>query len=398
MTSTQPDAGALGTTAAAAPGQIAQSPGDPAAPPPGQDEQAWPVVHALLIDDNPDDRLIAERLQADGLPCRAMIPDGTLDVLRGRILAEASSGQADLILLDYRLDDIQSDAGPSFAHRAGALAAEIKEHQPGLPLVLLTTEENLRTWVEGNRSIAPLFDLTVLKSDLAVQESRRHHALGMTDLAHGYQRLSRIAQGGLDWRSVASALGLDDDEAEAFAADWPDPPPKGLPDLVAAVLKGLMADRPGPLLPYPDAAARLGIEQAALPGILSAEPRLHYQGPFGRMQPRVWRSRLDSEAARAYVAEAEGATLEDPFLTALLQAPKQLCRVCSERRSTRACAICRQGIDDRHYVVASELVRPAWSEPRAICFICIEDGHADDERFPPGSRSLIERLRAGEGA
>jgi CheY-like chemotaxis protein len=397
MTSIQPDAGALGTTATAAPGHVEASPGDLATPSTSPDAKIRPGIRALLVDDNPEDRRIAERLSADGLPCHAMAPEGSLDLLRTRILDQASTGQADVVLVDYRLDDRQSDDGPPFAHRAGALAAELKEHRASLPLVLLTTEANLRSWVEGNRSIAPLFDLTVLKSDLAIQASRRHHARGISDLAYGYKQLAILAERGLTWESVASALGLDEGEAATFAADWPDPPPKGLPDLVAAVLKGLMADRPGPLLPYPDAAARLGIMPAALPDVLSAEPRLRYQGPFCLMQPRVWRVRLDAAMARIDAAKGDKAAPDDRFLAAMEQAPVQLCRVCSERRSSRACAVCRQGVDDRHYVLSSELVKPAWSDARAVCFVCIEDGRADEERFPTASRALVERLRSGEG-
>lgn len=355
-------------------------------------------VSAVLVDDNPQDRLIAERLSDDGLLCRSVAPKGTLDALRAEILALAAEGVADVALLDYRLDDRRPDSGEPFSHRAGALAAELKEHRPQLPLVLLTTEANLRQWVEVNPAIGPLFDLTVLKSDLDAQVSRRNYAIAISDLAVGFQQLDRLAAAAsLDWLYVAAGIGLDETEAAAFAADWPDAPPRGFSDLVAAVLKGLLAERPGPLLPLPDAAARLAIQPHSLARVLEAAPTLRYTGPFALLRPRIWRARLDAaEAARRAATIDEIQSEDTAFATALASAEAQRCRVCDEQPSTQACALCRRGVDDRHYVVASELLRPAWSEPRAVCFACIEDGTADDERFPSAGRRIVERLRAGE--
>ncbi len=396
MSSIPPDSGAQGSTASTVPSspEIAvdgvRADGTALRPAIG--------IAAVLVDDNPQDRIIAERLSDDGLACRSLVPRGTLDQLRAEILTLVEEGVADVVLLDYRLDDQRPDNGEPFSHRAGALAAELKEHRPQLPLVLLTTEANLRQWVEVNPAIGPLFDLTVLKSELDTQVSRRNYAIAIGDLAVGFQQLDHFASAGsLDWLHVAASIGLDETEAAAFAADWPDAPPGGFSDLVTAVLKGLLAERPGPLLPFADAAARLAIQPHALANVLEAAPRLRYTGPFALLRPRIWRARLDAaEAARRTATIDETRPEGTAFATALASAEPQRCRVCEEQPSTQACALCRRGVDDRHYVVASELLRPAWSDPRAVCFACIEDGAADDERFPSAARRIVERLRAGE--
>ena len=396
MSSIPPDSGAQGSTASTVPSSpeidVDGDHADGTAPTPEI------RVAAVLVDDNPQDRLIAERLSDDGLVCRSVVPQGTLDALRTEILAMAVPGAANVVLLDYRLDDRRPDNRQPFSHRAGALAAELKEHRPQLPLVLLTTEANLRQWVEVNPAIGPLFDLTVLKSELDTQSSRRSYAAAIGDLAVGFQQLERmVAAAPLDWWNIAAGIGLDPTESAAFAADWPDAPPTCFSDLVIAVLKGLLAERPGPLLPTPDAAARLAIQPHALVDVLEAVPRLRYTGPFSLLRPRVWRARLDAAQAAHRAASIDGIQPEDAkFAAAMDSAEPQRCRVCDEQLSTQACALCRRGIDDRHYVVASELLRPAWSDSRTICFACIEDGTADDERFPSGSRRVIERLRAGE--
>jgi len=148
-----------------------------------------------------------------------MTPQGRLDRLRTRILNLAAAGAADVVLLDYRLDDRRPDSGEPFSHRAGALAAELKEHRPQLPLVLLTTEANLQQWVEVNPAIGPLFDLTVLKSELDTQPSRRSYATAISDLAVGFQQLEHLAKAPLNWLRIATGIGLDESEAAAFADD-----------------------------------------------------------------------------------------------------------------------------------------------------------------------------------
>jgi hypothetical protein len=233
----------------------------------------------------------------------------------------------------------------------------------------------------------------VRKPDLTTSYGRRAFIVAVVDLISGYSTLGTLAARLPSWEDIALELGLDAHEASSFGDDWPDPPPKVLGELVAAVLRGLLADRPGLLLPYEDVAGRLSIAVADVPGVVKAVPELAYDGPFGRMQRRVWRSRLE-----AALRLRDG---DDPIggrLAAVLAGvASRLCVVCEDETTSRACSVCRQGVDGRHYVLSSELLTPAWSEPRIVCFACVEDGSAEDERFPAASRPLVERIRNGEG-
>jgi CheY-like chemotaxis protein len=370
------DSGLFGTTAPSSPGHI-------------ETERVTAgnsvgAGRALLVDDNAEDRLIADRLTADGLETVALAPEGSLEQVRDAILTWEGP-QLDAVLLDYRLDDRANHSGDHFAHRAGPLAAALREVRPDLPLILVTTEANQSDWVGASRLLSPFFDLVLLKSELNDSESRKSRVAGILDLAEGYRQLKQVAGSGpVPWTTVGLALGMSEQEAETFSREWPDPEPSGLADLVAVILRGLLAPRPGPLLTHAEAAARLSITPGALRPVLVQFAELAYQGPFARLHPRVWRGRLDRISV-----DAAG---ELDAVVSQLQG--QLCRVCDERKTTRACSLCELGVDDRHFVTTQEMMVPAWSEARAVCFSCIEDGTADDCRFGGSSKTLVDRIRA----
>lgn len=387
---TAPSAGALGSAIAA----IAQS---RTAESESSSLEAIPAneVVAVFVDDSETDRAIAGRFTLDGLKTTAVIPHGSLSELQSNIFEALPIDAVQVVIMDYRLDDQTFGDDGVFAHRAGALAASIKEHRSEVPIVLLTTEANKIQAIANNQAISLLFDLVVMKDSVSVAVDRKAVVSRIVDLAIGFDRLRSLFHSEIEWSEVARCLGMSEGESSVFAAEWPDPRPLNFSSLLNSVLRGFLAERPGLLLPLPDAAARAGVSVDSLSEIIRENEWLSYAGPFSLINPRVWRSRLDVALS---VEDPENGELEAPVRAAAMAlrgAPRQYCVVCEERVAVHACALCRRGVDLRHAVIASEMIVPAWSYPRQICFSCIEDGSADGERFSGLARDLVDEIKNG---
>lgn len=338
---------------------------------------------ALLVDDHAEDRKIAQRLTASGLQCEAIAPGESLDSLVQTIEERVATRAADVILLDYRLDDVVS-AGTRFPHRAGALAADLKERRPLLPLVLLTTEEKLQQWLHRTSQVHTLFDLVILKTRITTGEGLKRAVAAVDDLVRGFRTLEeRYDASATAWIGFGTLLGATSVEGNDLETAFPTGPPVTPAEAANWLLRSLL-DRPGPLLPLYDAAARLGVSVASFLENVSELEQLRYVGPFSGLRPRWWRGRL--EHMRSEGTETLGASLEPA-----------VCRVCGEEPVTRACAVCRQGIDLRHGVRTYEEAPLTWAEPRFVCYDCIAEGRAEDVVFASGTRRLIEELSTGEG-
>lgn len=353
--------------------------------PPGTDEvEEADLTHAsvvvLLIDDNAEDHKIAGRLTSSGLQCRAIGPGGSLDALVSEVEQRADSGEADAVILDYRLDDTDS-GGEQFPHRAGTLAAELKEHRPLLPLVLLTTEGKLQQWLFRTPQVHALFDLLVLKPETTTEGGRKRIVVAVDDLTVGFRSLEGYGRGS-GWGELGGLLGATAEELEDLADCFPAGPPVGDAEAANWLLR-LLLDRPGPLLGLADAAARLGVTQASFRANLSMLQELRYTGPFWRLRPRWWRGRLQR-------GRSEGVSPATTLVAAN-------CRVCTEESASRACMVCREGIDLRHGVRVHDDASLAWAEPQLVCYDCIAEGRAEHVTFPRGMASLVDELRTGEG-
>lgn len=362
----------------------------------------WKRVRAIFVDDNEEDREIADRFSSDGLFTTAIIPKGSLSELQDEILGGLTEGFVPVIIMDYRLDDRASAESPVFAHRAGALAAGIREHRGDVPIVLLTTEDNKIQAVESNQAISLLFDAVFLKDLVSSTQGRLEVAVAIVDLALGFEKLRGAYRSGLSWGDIGVILGMTEAESSTFDSEWPDVLPANFSSVVNSILRGLLAERPGLLLPLADAAGRAGISVESMRQVLQLNPFLEYSGPFAKIHHRVWRSRLD----RALLLQDNEVGEADtrPDIGALYSASRALsaaeaanCVVCGKRRSELSCALCRLGVDRRHSIVSSEMIVPAWSQPRAICFRCIEDGTAEDERFPGFAQESVDDVKNGLG-
>ena len=145
------------------------------------------AVHAALLDDDPVERerladlLITEQLRIDALGPRSI--SETTD----KIAELRGDHGPRLVLLDYRLDD--ADEAANF--RGGSVAAALRDadHTCDVPLVLLTTEAKLKTWVESRPGTLQLFDWRLLKGDIT-EVGLPPIRDRLVDLGRGYWELS----------------------------------------------------------------------------------------------------------------------------------------------------------------------------------------------------------------
>lgn len=350
------------------------------------------AITAALVDDSDDDLKIANRLKPTGIVCAAIRPPNEENSFE-RLTEQLRTGNYDVVLLDYRLDD-----EVQHGYRGGTVAARLKEFHPDLPVVLVTTEEKHEQWVRHNPRVAALFDHVVLKEDLSRGLSRAQRAAEIHDLVASYRLLKAAAASMEEAHSAVARLAKATPE-DRFAPSLRNTTVR-TPELASWFLLELLA-YPGPVLPLQDAVARLGItlKAAHRPAVQAWLATAAYAGVFGAMRPRWWRGRIDQHLisdkrdVREASSEDRAAFISDRVGERIAAAH---CVWCGESFIERACVLCAAPVDAAHYLVGNVDDRPAWAEPARVCFRCIAQGKAESVRFVTGAEQIAHRLRAGD--
>ena len=207
-------------------------------------------VNAILIDDNPEDRDRFRRLERHGMPCTAIAPP-SLEEVQDAVVASVNDGTYNLVLVDFLLDQEAPKHGKSASYRGSTPAALVKERCPDVPVVLVTTEERYRDYVEHRSDLGALFDFVLSKKEVRTKEDRVIAAQRLRDLALGFQKL-RVAIESEDsktrWERLRTALEATDEEFHSLRNEWPSEFPGSASELGRWLLNGLLR--------YPGAATR----------------------------------------------------------------------------------------------------------------------------------------------
>jgi len=354
-------------------------------------------VTAILVDDQEESLLYADRLTKSGLPCNKLKPLKQAQDLVNSI----RQGEYDVVILDYRLDDSNE-----VAYRGGTVAAQLKEALPDLPVVLLTSEAKLRQSLEHNPQIYGLFDLRLLKEELQRPEQWKLQATRIRDLALGYRAIttqvgeSSKGTEAAAWSALAKLLAATAEEEQTLPQFCQGPAPTRTTE-IAGWLNELRS-YPGVLLSEAHVRVLFGLSEQAFkePAVQKALQKTRYTGVFSELEQRWWRSRV-SELLRDIAGEHALGTAEERVGALSRKLKKRLeadcCVVCQGGQIDRVCHRCGQAVDPRHIVRAVVDSRPAWAEPPQVCFLCIRTGRAEQVRFASGSEGLIDDLR-NEGA
>lgn len=361
-------------------------------------------VSAILIDDNEDDRHTFERLAKYGIPCKVIEPP-SLTAVQDDVVASINDGTYNLLLVDFLLDQEASEHGESASYRGSTPAALVKERCPHIPVVLVTTEDKYRDYVERRPELRALFDFVLPKNQVRTKEDRAIAAQRLSDLALGFQRLRVVLEGEnteVRWKNFREALGATDDEIHSLRKEWPSELPDSASELARWLLKGLLK-YPGPLRCGQETAATIGVTPEAMSdgAILAWAAGASYTGVFGRIHKRWWNGRLlasldDSlgEVARRPSGMRAAALVQ---LLGLEQPYIAQCTWCREPSVHRVCILCNETVDATHHLTVRQSGYPIWALPSVVCFGCIETGEdeAKGMHYGPGSDGLIEDLRSG---
>ena len=360
------------------------------------------AIRALLVDDNRDDLVFAERLSRGGLECSSIRATSSADRLRELLDERIAHDKPSIVFLDYRLDDSPIDEdGTRADYRGGTIAAELKERHPEVAVVLLTTEEKLHAWLDGSPRVKDLFDATVLKSALT-SPSREGVAAEMEDLGRGYKALAtafRKKSPADPWDRLRLLMRATPSEGPSIRALGTGEAPDNLGDAASWLLRQALR-WPGPLIDQYEAAAKLGIEKSSFDAVREHTllTATQYEGAFGIYLPRWWRGRLEKQLRSIAGKDAAGAaSRRAAALAERTGAPMTAahCAWCEGEFADRSCSLCRQAVDQSHCLPATLDERPAWADRAVVCFRCIVRGDAEHVAFSSGSTSMVAQLRAG---
>jgi CheY-like chemotaxis protein len=364
------------------------------------------MIRALAVDDNFEHRKSFERLNNEHLVCKS-IPPPAPNSFSEEILQPVANGDFDVVLLDFRLDEVSDIGNGPASYRGGTPAAAIKEKSSKMPVVLVTSSENQRIHIENNPHIGSLFDYSIPKSSISKSEERSKAVADIVDIGEGFHRIHEVLNSrpgsAVLPELLTSVLALQDDELETVLDCLGGIPLESTAEVADWLLKEFLKYS-GPLLEEDEARARLGLTKESFldPAVQQWLAASRYEGVFSTIYRRWWEGRLlgqlreASENANVDVAgkshervEAVRHACPDGELTA------DVCSFCESGLIQRSCSICHETVDATHNLTARVDPRPAWALPAIVCFRCIQTGRDEGRgiRYGPGTRLLVEDIK-----
>lgn len=360
------------------------------------------VAVAVAVDDNPDDRQLAKLLEGPGLSVHALAPATTVEETVAQVTAalELSAGPG-VVLVDYRLDQEQA-----VTFKGGTIAAALREAMPDVPLVLFTTEERLRQWVDQQVGIRTLFDWqlikgTVLSSDQARDLARQSVASIATSFASVVETRDHLGDEADVWDVIRIAMEAEPHELQPFRSSTVLVPHKESASQIARWILGEALQHPGPLINNADSRVLVGLdlESWAQPRVREWLERSLYTGVFdGLRRDWYWRGRLSRQVDDLFdgtLAPEDAAQRASALGRVLDEAlGHDRCSWCGDSDVLRACSICDRAVDSAHAL--RPLGAPDWSLGRVTCFACILSGEAERARFDESAEEIAAMIRTGE--
>lgn len=362
----------------------------------------------FFVDDNTEERTrISRLLEQDDLEIDPQFEPIAPTDLRDALLDKVP----DLVALDFRLDD--EDLADN-NYKGGALAQILREAvletpERDFPIILVSTEENIKQIYGIDRTSHDLFDQKYMKGRLNDKFYRTTCHREILSLANGYKAIAAaIGKGQLD---LSTLLDLTADELEivplhGLATDVKDG--KSVTHVVARTLLRQVIGRAGPLLDEKDIAAHLGLandgEQIAHVIEYLDDQGMCYTGVFSDGWPRVWRHRMDDWANKALDAPlssftgAERAEKLSEITRLKLKPAVSNWTGKSNELFAFACAVCEDPTERRNSVALYDKYLLSYSERRRVCFDCLIRGELErvtSMSVDEGDAKIANDVRAG---
>lgn len=303
----------------------------------------------------------------------------------GKLVESILKANTDIVALDYRLDDNQRSF-PEATYRAGGPAQMLREEMldrpdEDFPIILISTEENIRQLYRPDETAHNLFDAWYLKTKLPDETYTKKVGTQIVGLIKGYKTIGDVA-GKAQKHLTLLNLSLD---------EWNELNPSALlislretsvTHVIARILLQNVIKRPGLLLRPIDAYARLSLApendnlDKAFKFLFDAG--LGYEGAFSDGWPRLWRHRFEKWAHENIgdpFSSVPGNNRVDFFNTVARTEYKAARSKWSGRDDelfSFACASCQAPTELKHSVAAHDPLVPKYCERRRICFECVQ--------------------------
>ena len=342
-------------------------------------------MNGFYIDDNGEERnRISRLLEQDGFPIHPEFEPFAPTELRDALLDKSP----DLLAIDFRLDDEDLSAND---YKGGALAQILRESvletpDKDFPIVLVSTEENIKTIYGIDKTSHDLFDQKYMKSCLKDRQYREKCHREILSLAKVYKTISAsIISRKLN---LSTLLALSEDELEllplhGLATDIKEA--NSVTHVVAGILLRQVICRPGPLLAREDIAAHLGLENedvqiSQILEFLDREIGMSYSGVFADEWPRIWCHKLDKWSIDVLGGLLSSFTGEQraekiSIVTGLKLRPAvSKWTGKSDELFFFACSVCGFPTERRNSVALYDKFLLPYSERKRACFDCVIRG------------------------
>ena len=360
------------------------------------------MYKGILVEDNDTEAVFAEQMSTSGkLELKHERPQPVSQ--HSKKIFEV---KPDLLVLDFRLDIDLGDMDASEAYKGSAMAQQIRDQAIGhpssdFPIVLISSEEKIRSQFEPDQTSHDLFDKVYAKE--AVTSYRDEVRKQMISLCEGYSLL-RSKVGAFDLLELAG-LNAEQEYIMDYQELHLSLRRAVAPHLVAAIFMNLLIGRTGLLLDINEACARLGVCKSERKSIekLLYENDLAYSGLFCKGWSRFWAHSLDEFSIRIFGDRATGIPAEiraiklSEYCGVKLKPAKSPWTGKTDSLIAFSCFCCGKGTEMKHSVGVFEMGLPSFSVRRRICWRCIhEDRHLSFQ--PPiliddSDENLVEMVK-----
>ena len=361
-------------------------------------------VNALLLDDDATESASLADLLNSGtdLLVTTAQPTGEVEETVAKVLDALPDGCPRLLLLDYRLED-DATRQDAVKFRGGTVAGYLRDVEPELPIVLLTSEAKLHAWVDTRPGMKSVFDWTLVKNKISSPGGAGREHEKIVDFAHAWEGARGWPEQSDElWTRIAELMRAPEQYVQPYGELEAEPPrPDVTGDVIHWLLHGALTI-PGPLIAKDAVRVTLGVspEAFATEAVGAWLEDARYQGVLGAFGARWWAAMVRAQLAEACggsrpLDAADRAAALSEHLSAELDS--EACNWCGGQRTLEACLVCGSATDAAHCVRPLTASQPAWADPCVVCYRCVATGRADAEglRFPPLANDVIDGLREG---
>ena len=296
-----------------------------------------------------------------------------------------------VVALDYRLDEVLTNVTADHSYKGSGLAQLLRDKAVAEPdkdcaIALVSAEAKLKQLYAPDKTAHDLFDVVYSKEE--VTENTGSVKLQLLDLAYAYAAL-RKSNGEYNFADIL-ATGDDDDhvfesQELRYGFEKADAPHIAIRHLLRNII-----ERNGLLLDAASVSATLGIDPDSLHDMapILEEKQISYRGLLSKGWPRWWGHRLDIfcnevfETRSIALTAGERSKILKERLGVAVSPCKSTWNGSTDHHPSFACASCHRPADMAHSLAAFDPRAPRFSDPKRICWDCIQTDRYRDLDSP----------------